>query len=148
MSYEDKLSKVKAAPLSLTNIPKYLDFYKKHGTTPNAYINNQNELLKKSLIGSDVNEFIKKDPVLAQRRQRSEEQESETKLITYFNTDLQKYVTQEVPVHMTVDKGKSVSLSLMGGRVHHKKHRCRIGKCNYESNDPMHLYKHTKKYHL
>lgn len=125
MSYDNKLIKTESKKLSMSTFPSFVKFYAKHGKTPQAYIDEKNQMLKDQFIESDVKEFIKREPVLAKRRMlpmpdKSGKlpEEKNTKSVQYYNVDLQKYVNAEVPKKMNVFRHDSLVddiLSSYGG---------------------------------
>lgn len=109
MSYDNKLIKTESKKLSMSTFPSFVKFYAKHGKTPQAYIDEKNQMLKDQFIESDVREFMKREPVLAKRRMlpmpdKSGKlpEEKSTKSVQYYNVDLKKYVTAEVPKKINV----------------------------------------------
>ena len=112
MSYTSNLTKIKPASLSLENLPKYIKFVKKHGETPVQYIERMSKEEKSALIKADVKNFLSKEKALGSRRKsqilKSEKinPEQDMKDVTYFNTDLQKYITTKVPSNINIIKKK------------------------------------------
>jgi hypothetical protein len=109
MSYDNKLIKTESKKLNMSTFPSFVKFYAKHGKTPQSYIDEKNQMLKDQFIESDIREFMKQEPVLAKRRMlpmpdKSGKlpEEKSTKTVQYYNVDLQKYVTAEVPKKMNV----------------------------------------------
>ena len=108
MSYTSSLPKIQPAPLSLKTLPKYVQFITKHGETPSQYIERMDEQQKSSLIETDVKSFLNKEKTLGSRRKSQilkndkTDPEQDMKEVTYFNTDLQKYVTTKVPININI----------------------------------------------
>ena len=112
MSYTSNLTKIKPAPLSLEKLPKYIKFVKKHGETSFQYIERMSKEEISALIKADVKNFLSKEKAMASR-QKSQKLKSEKinpeqdmKDVTYFNTDLQKYITAKVPSNINIIKKK------------------------------------------
>jgi hypothetical protein len=114
MSYER--SKTKPLPLTFDTLPKYAKFIAKYGKTPTQYIKEQDDKNISSLRRLDALQFSKSEKYLGSRHNLSsipktkrddqdyeeENKEQEMKTVTYFNTDLQKNVTVQIPVHMNI----------------------------------------------
>lgn len=109
MSYDDKLIKTSSKKLSMATFPGFVKFYAKHRQTPQSYIAKQNERLRDQYIHADVKAFLQQEPVLGRRKMLSMPDKSgrlpepkTTQTVKYFNQDLQRYVTAEVPMHMKI----------------------------------------------
>jgi len=118
MSYTSSLPKIQPAPLTLKTLPKYISFIKKHGETPGQYIERMNKQQTSSLIDVDVKSFLSKEKALGSRRKsqilksNKINNEQDMKEVTYFNTDLQKYVTTKIPANISIiPKKERVPLS-------------------------------------
>jgi hypothetical protein len=118
MSYTSSLPKIQPAPLTLKTLPKYISFIKKHGETPGQYIERMNKQQTSSLIDADVKSFLSKEKALGSRRKsqilksNKINNEQDMKEVTYFNTDLQKYVTTKIPANISIiPKKERVPLS-------------------------------------
>jgi len=118
MSYTSSLPKIQPAPLTLKTLPKYVQFITKHGETPAQYIERMDEQQKSLLIEADVKNFLNKEKTLGSRRKSQIlktdklDPEQDMKEVTYFNTDLQKYVTTKIPSNINIVSKKKEHLPI------------------------------------
>lgn len=127
-SYDFEKNKVKPLPLTIKTLPKYTKFFMEHKMTPQQYVDYMEEMKKKGMTQIDIKQFISQEKALGSRRRKSEllptpkptpirsllfpesEQykmtyispEEKMKQVTYFNTDLNKYVTTLIPEKMNI----------------------------------------------